>query len=447
VSASDRLHNHGHAESDLTPAAPSDRDPRAIAREQFVHGLLGFLHHDDPRTQTRRVAGVMAAIDADHAAYAEQTQRARMTIHTRPAWRVASGLAAAAAVAAAVFISIPTAPAVATLIDSSLAVSKQGVDRRYQVRVSAPNAERAEGEPIATIDTRGGDRMVARATTPRGERVAFGRDAKGDWNLVPGGEVERVGASSRRPSWVDFGESTIMMESMDAALERLKDEYDAKRVDRASATPGGAPMDRVSATLKTRNGTSPERLELWIDPTSRLVERLEMHWAPRPRPDGRDGRGPLRGPDGAGRPGPGGPEGMPPGPPPPRGPRGPQGPAEGDARHQDPDQGPQQGPPRDRRPGPDGGPRPDGPEGFGAGPDGPGGPGGGGRGGPRGPRPMHAPPDFARHAPPPRVMVITRIDVQPVTDDWFSPEAHTDWAAQARGQERGPDAPPPPRDR
>ncbi len=452
-----------HAEgTDLAPDAIS-RDPRALARDQFIHGVLGFLHHDDPRTQTRRVAGVMGAIDDERAEYAERAQRARMTIHSRPVWRVASGLAAAAAVGVAVFLTIPTAPAVATLIDSSLAAAKQGIDRRYEVRVSIPAPPQTDGtpsaraapapafivgEPIATIDTRGDNRMVARATTPRGERVAFGRDDKGDWNLAPGGGgggVERVGASARRPSWLDFGESTIMMESMDLALERLKDEYDAKRVERAplpAPATGTEPLDRLSATLKVRNGASPERLELWINPTTRLVERLEMHWAPRPRPEGgmhrdgregregRDGRGPRDG----GRPGgggPGGPEGMPPGgggpgggggPPPPRGPRGPDGPgprdgaAMPDGPRPAPFMGPHQGPPpRERRPN-------------------------------GGPRPMHGPPDFARHAPPPRVMIITRIDVQPVSDDWFSPDAHAEWAAQtpANKAPAGPPASPAP---
>lgn len=462
-----------------------------------MHGLLGFLHHDTPAAQARRVAGAMRAID-DEAA--EHARRLRMTIR-RPAWRVASGLAAAAAVGLAVFLSIPTAPAVATLIDSSLAASRDATLRRYEVRVAGPGSTEPGSEPIATIDSLGTDRMVVRATTPRGDRLAFGRDAQGDWNLVPsrGGEgpaIERIGAAARRPSWIDFGESTIMMESMDLALERLKGEYDAKKLDPARIEPTDPrTFDRISATLRVKNATSPERLELWIDPATRLVERLEMHWAPRPRPDfrdapprpdhegreGRDGRGPREGDRDALRRRPDGPEGMPPGPddarPPFRGPRGPgrpggppgadDGPSNpapepgmdqpaprrdgpprdgppppGDGAHRDgpPRDGPaHDGPPRDGPPPQrDGAPPPrdrhEGPggrPGFGPGP----GPGAGFGGGPgRGPRPMHGPPDFAKQPPPPRVMVITRAEVQPVTDDWFSPAAHEPWAAEPRGQ-------------
>ena len=45
---------------------------------------------------------------------------------------------------------------------------------------------------------------------------------------------------------------------------------------------------------------------------------------------------------------------------------------------------------------------------------------------------MHGPPDFAKQPPPPRVMVITRADVQPLPEDWFSPAAHESWAAEPR---------------
>ncbi|MBL8759136.1 MAG: hypothetical protein JNK35_11985 [Phycisphaerae bacterium] len=439
---------------DLSPEAAPGRAPADVAREQFVHGLLGFLHHDTPAAQARRVAGAMRAID-DEAA--EHARRARMTIR-RPAWRVASGLAAAAAVGLAVFLSIPTAPAVATLIDSSLAASRDATLRRYEVRVAGPGSTEPGREPIATIDSLGPDRMVVRATTPRGDRLAFGRDAQGDWNLVPsrGGDgpaVERIGAAARRPSWIDFGESTIMMESMDLALERLKGEYDARKLDPARLDPGDPrTFNRISATLRVKNATSPERLELWIDPATRLVERLEMHWAPRPRPDfrdtrpdhegreGRDGRGPREGDRDALRRRPDGSEGMPPGPddarPPFRGPRG-DGPPRDGPTHDGPPPPrdgpppPRDGAPRDRHDGPGGRP------GFGPGPGpGPGpGSGSGFGGGPgRGPRPMHGPPDFAKQPPPPRVMVITRAEVQPVTEDWFSPAAHETWASEPRGQ-------------
>jgi hypothetical protein len=188
-------------------------------------------------------------------------------------------------------------------------------------------------------------------------------------------------------------------------------------------------LDRITAKIKAGHlGPEPERVEIWMDATSRVVRRLELHWpefaARGEVEDAHDRRGlPEGGPARPHRGAMGGPRddgGLPPGPardeggdvPPSPGPDGMPGPGPRDGNRPDPEHRPRRGPwmegPRGFRPHPRemgrglmGGP----PEFLGERPD-------FRRGGPGGP------------PPPPRVMIFELEDGAVFTDGWFEPEAH-----------------------
>ncbi len=386
---------------------------KETAREQFIHGVLGFLHHDKPLRQEQRVQAVMRSL----AAAGTASHARRWTFHPLRAF---TGIAAAAALAASAFLLWPTTTTATSMIESSLDAARAAGDRRYEMSIFGPGGRQPENAPKGTIDVRSSDRYVVRFQTPRGE-LAFGRDDTGEWTIRPDGTTDRLNAQRGRPRWLDSGESSVLLGSVESVLETLKTEYATNRVE-AAPLPGMAELcNRLTATRKSIGGPEPLRIELWFDKDTKLVRRMEMHWPEMkgpgpggppggppvpgsPRPDGVEPRGPDRPSPGMGGPRPpGGRQGGPPG-----GPPVPGGPPPGMG-------GPppcfMDGPPDFRGGGP-GGPGGMGGPGGGGGRPGPGGWGGGGGGG--GPR----------QPPPPSLVVIEMVDAQPFAENWFTPEAH-----------------------
>lgn len=455
---------------------------KETAREQFVHGVLGFLHHDKPLRQEQRVQEVMRKLHAAGASVSIAPGASRWVL--RPV-RALTGIAAAAVLAGSAFLLWPSTTTATSMIDSSLSAAEAAGDRRYEMSVFGPGGKQPENAPKGTIDVRSSDRYVVQFQTPRGH-LAFGRDDTGDWTIRPDGRVDRLNAQRGRPRWLDSGEASLFLGSVESVLETLKTEYATNRVE-AAPLPGKAELcNRLTATRKSLGGPEPLRIELWFDKDTKLVKRMEMHW-PEMKFPGPDGLG-RNGPDGPppARPD-GGPDGVPPPPPPdgadrrdgggdqPPPPNAPRGDMRQQQRRGPGGGGPGgMGGPGDGVPGPGGRPGPGG-DPFGPGPrggpdgmrgpgmsmrPGPGGPAGpGGMGGPGGmqpppPRFMDGPPDFRRLGPvgpggvggvqgigrgapgrpggpggqmappPPQLVVIQMVDSQPFTDNWFSPEAH-----------------------
>ncbi len=408
------------------PAATPPASTKQQAGEQFIHGLLTFLHHDTAAVQNQRVDRLMSALGEPEAAAARQhaatgdrheTSPAR---HTRPAprraWRIGSGVAAMLTVVLCTLALWPSTPSATAMVQSSIEAAKKAGDRRYEVRIPKPGETEATAKAIATMDIRSMDRFLLKVQTPQDTTVYVGRDQTGDWSIRPDGVVDRVDPRRARPRWLELSDSTILMEAIENVLESLPKSYEITRSD-----PAALPSDpsricnRITAKRSGDRGPEPTRIEVWIDQDSKLVRRMELHW-----PERRPGAGGPGGP--GGRPERDGPEGRDG-----RGPGGPGGPGRGDGppRRGPDDDRPRKGPPPDgeRRPGGD---RP--------GNDRPGDrppPPGGRDGAPPPPPPpkwrfLDGPPDFegGKDRPPPRFIVLERIDTAPLDDAWYSPEAH-----------------------
>lgn len=401
---------------------------KETAREQFVHGVLGFLHHDKPLRQEQRVQQVMQKLHAAGSSVSITPHASRWIL--RP-MRALTGIAAAAVLAGSAFLLWPSTTTATSMIDSSLSAAEAAGDRRYELSIFGPGGKQPDNAPKGTIDVRSSDRYVVQFQTPRGQ-LAFGRDDTGDWTIRPDGRVDRLNAQRGRPRWLDSGEASLFLGSVESVLETLKTEYATNRVE-AAPLPGKTELcNRLTATRKSLGGPEPLRIELWFDKDSKLVKRMEMHW-PEMKFPGPDGHGPEGGPgQGPGGPpngvrgeGPGGPGGRgPDGPPPARPEAGPDDappppPQDGAGRRDGGPGGDQPPPPRgDMRPqqrrGPGGIGGPGGPGGMGGlgpggqpfgpgprgGPDGRRGPGGpGGMQPPPPPRFMDGPPDFRPFGP------------------------------------------------
>ena len=356
--------NRPDLEHDLTH--PESSDPKAAAREQFVHGLLLTLHRDTNESSERRITAVLQKLDS------------QVIVNTRK-WRwhiIISGLAAALVITTLVILGTQTGGNALAMIQASIAASRTVGDRRYAIDVALASSSPDMAPPRATLDVRDPDHFVIEAFSAYGDKITLGRDSTGGWAIKLTGEADRYPPRTLLSQWVSFGTNTLMLVAIDDLLGTLAKSYTLKRLPR-EALDSGVSCDRVSASHAAGDG--PERVELWLDPTSHIVRRAELYWdsvsataAPPPRP-------PHAGspPDGHRVPSPG---------PPPDGP-----PPEGDYR----------GPP------PDGGPMHD----LG--------------------QPLPPPPD-RRYTAPPRKAVFQLVDCPALPDNWFAPELH----AQPQGFSR-----------
>ena len=69
-------------ESEHVIAPEQGSDPESVAGEQFVHGLLGFLHHDDRATQVRRIDRLLTSM-SEHDGPPGRQRRRRVPLCTQ----------------------------------------------------------------------------------------------------------------------------------------------------------------------------------------------------------------------------------------------------------------------------------------------------------------------------------------------------------------------------
>lgn len=475
----------------------------ASGSESFVHGLLIFRHHDTRESQEARIRRVLNAIDDSalaitdaHAPAIRTSPLPRGRRLRTPARRnsIPVALVALFLAGAAALLAQPMQSSAQATVQSALNAARAPGDHRYEVRILSPNDSAPPEQPTAIVETRQPNLLLIRTFTPDGRVFIAGRDAAGEWVIGPDGAIDRDNARARWPRWAMVDDSPVFAESVESLLEMLSNQFVVRQdrprplpaKSRAAANIAGnasaEPRPTFEHLIGERRvfGPGPRQFMLWLTPESMQVERIELRFPQNigPAPEGRPGPGPgpgagpgaEGGPRPPGRPprgerpdrprpdldsqdqqhtprprprlehpdGPRGPINRP-GPDRPRGPErdrenqlGPDGPL-GPNAERDPDRPRRPGmrPPHARggfgppHPGPPGlrpdGPRPDGPR-----PDGPDGPGMEGR------------------PPPPKAIIIERVDADGITNDWFSPDTHI---REATTQRDAAIKPPPPNTR
>ncbi len=424
------------AKSDLGGRAiePESRESHAqAASELVVQGLLEYVHRGDGARREERLAKFFDGLDGSAAP-------ARVFVLRRYArW----GLAIAAMIGICtilVLVGVPGESSALAEVKQSIAAMKNAGERRYEVSFVSGDGAAGAKDVNAIIDTSGPGLLLIRHKPPWArDFVAAGRDEKGAWATTRDGLTTRDHPERNWPPFVTDGGESLIMDSMDRLLDGLPDRFDLRRGDAAMIPGSGSASatrtyDRITARRKTTAGPQPNTVELWIDPSTKLVERIEYHWdtglVGRSAGDG-VGRGDKGGDGGPG----GGPGGKPHGPPPGDDMDGPgRGPPPAHHDHGPDDFGPG---------GPHGhGPDDHGPSGHGDRPPPP--PDGDGPGGPGGPRGAGARDDHGPgrdggrrgmggsdrggpgNAPGgmPRMIVFQRVDAAAFPAGWFTPEGH-----------------------
>ena len=300
-----------HPENHSGQGHPSDHE--SIADDRFVHGLLELLHKDTAESRRSRINAALNRIEAENGP--PRAHRRRLLTRFIP-------LTTAAALTVAVIstLVITSQSAANAMIGEAIRATQRAPQLRYEIRVSDPNLQtdlqtnlqndqqtdqaRGQERVIGTVDMRG-PFLLVQIDTPHGHTFTLGRDDEGEWSIRKDGSVERLDPRAAAPRWINLGESTILVGGLDALLDKLRDDdYSIEQAQNSQASSSGQPLTQLVATRRpetTKPG--PDRVLVWINSDSSLVERLELHWdrdpsakphlAP-PRPSNRDSgtRGP-----------------------------------------------------------------------------------------------------------------------------------------------------------
>lgn len=249
----------------------------------MTHGLLRLLHSssDGKESRIRRVL--------EHIDRAEDSRHARQSHRFLRLVPLAS-VAMIMAVAISVFVISPQPSAYAIVNDAITATRSTGM-LRYEIFAVDPGGEQTENR-IGSLDMHG-ELSLVRLGTPDGHEFVMGRDEMGEWSLRRDGSVERLTPRGASPRWINLGESTILIGSVDLLLAQLQNEYE---VDRGASDKAGSASDPLILLVAERRPQidlqGPRTIRVWVDPRSSLVERLELEWPQPPSGAGeRDRRG------------------------------------------------------------------------------------------------------------------------------------------------------------
>ncbi len=399
--------NDHNVDGDMFPetddSKASEEQVKHVASQQFIHGLLSFIHSDDESRQNRRYERLMEAID--------QEESLAILKPRRIYWRIPSAIAAGILLMLTViFLSIPTEQSAYAMVQASIDASESAGDRRYEVLITHKPGNEQFQDLHAIIDIRDNNHVVIRADTPDGGQLVVGHNDEGRWAIRQDGMIERFRPDRAWPKWINLGDSTVLVESVDDLLRRLDGYYRLTQGEPEQLDDNQELLyERVTAELIKREGPDPERIELWIDPATHIVQRMELRWPSQQR--NRDNS--IRQYDSL-----------------PQGELDPNGPPRPGERRDPNGRPPHMGrpgqdrpPPRREQHDPNKPPRPgehhnlDGPP-----------PPHHGRQGPDRPPPrfIDGPPRFGegRHPPPPDVIVFNRVEAPGFPQDWFDPERH-----------------------
>ena len=289
-------------QENMSPDHGPGQDPAQAADEQYLHGLLSTMS-ESPEDASKRIHRVMDSISGNGTPI-----RAKRRFPTL--LRVASGLAAVLLVGIAIFFMNETRQSARATIAETISATQLAGDRSYRLSFTDRDGGRFKARPYGTLDVRSDDQYVFMDKTPAGHMLIAGADAQGQWIISREGRVLR-NAPRHQPSWVDIGGNSLLMASIDGILETLQAEYALESLE-PEILDESAPTrcTRIRAMKLDETESGPERVELWIDPASNLVRRMEVvlgetpfndRMRERPGPS-QDGRRPPHPPGHAGGP-------------------------------------------------------------------------------------------------------------------------------------------------
>lgn len=262
--------NNNPVHNDEATNESFNKDPESIAKDRVAHGLLGFLHHDTADEKNRRVRKVLAGIDRSTTVSVDR--------HRRFIWR-AVPLASAAMltiITLAIFVITPQPNAYA-IVNTTIAATRSSDLLRYEI-FAAEHRHGDQDRLIGTLDM-SGERSLVQIETPGGHDFVMGRDSIGDWSYRQDATVDRQAPRDRAPRWINLGESTILIDSVDILLEQLQTNYSVEEAhSKEQQAAGDSDIHLIATLLPNSDRSHPNQINITIDTQSSLVDRLELKW-------------------------------------------------------------------------------------------------------------------------------------------------------------------------
>jgi len=246
-------------------------DHNSVAQDRFIHGLLGFVYKETKTTQEQRVAGVLDRIQ--NAPVQPRGNRSRIFSRFAP-----FASAAVLLISVLTFFVVSMQSSAYAMMDEAIRATRQAEQLRYEIRFKDPAWYAGEEQTIGILDMRG-DFMRVQIDMPQGHVYVLGRDQQGEWSIGAEGMLERHTPRAGAPRWINLGESTILIGSLDALLDELrKDQYSIDRVEDTKQSTPNDKLTQLTATKLDRTTPGPGRVQIWIHDETSLVETLEFHW-------------------------------------------------------------------------------------------------------------------------------------------------------------------------
>lgn len=291
---------------DIEFVSPEELQAKQKAGELFVHGVMQQLYRDTPLERERRIQRVMSELSQTAAPQVSQPEWRRSALRFSRVWLASA--AALALFASMIWVGISTEKSADATVAASIQAMRSAGDSRFEVRSKLFTDSDLSAEPMATIDTRAPGLMLLKSKGPefKGQDnnlapgITVGRDAEGVWAIRRDGTIERDNPEQRWPRWSMLGEESLFADSVDQLLETLSQAYVIKHSEASKlAGRGDVKFSHLTGTKKRVMQPGPRQIDVWIDPETNVVERIEIRFEKPPL-------NPPNGPNGPGGPGPNG---------------------------------------------------------------------------------------------------------------------------------------------
>jgi hypothetical protein len=182
----------------------------------------------------------------------------------------------------AVWLSVPPTVSAAAELDRLIEAPAPVGDRTYRItsREPPPDVGDDRQPPLdgAVLYVRNPDNYVLVRRFPDGRPFITGSDGERGWSVKPDGAVRVSGDPLRFRGPLPGNQYGIPFVDPRSDLRQLRDAYTVSPLPTAADGLRGLGFEK-----KTQEHRGPRRVEVWYDPASRVVRRMEFAGLPRAR--------------------------------------------------------------------------------------------------------------------------------------------------------------------
>jgi hypothetical protein len=270
---------HAHLDGSLDPAgeaalgawlAASPENARAFAAVVLLHDRL------------RNVLVADREVTAETAKSAELAEPAQPSrVFRLRSLAVAGAVVAAVAVVLVISLSALTPVTAAAELERLIDAPAPAGDRTYRItsRDSVPDVGDDRQPPLdgAVLHVRNPDSYVLVRRFPDGRPFITGSDGERGWSVRPDGAVRVSADPLRFRGPLPGNQHGLPFVDPRSDLRHLRDAY------AVTALPGAGGLRGLAFEKRSAEHRGPRRVEVWYDPRTRVIRRMEFEGLPRAR--------------------------------------------------------------------------------------------------------------------------------------------------------------------